>query len=686
MLEDIAIKVEHLTKTYKIYNKPVDRLKESLHPLRKRYSQDFHALNDISFEVNKGETIGIIGKNGAGKSTLLKIITGVLTPTVGEVTVNGRIASLLELGAGFNPEMTGIENIYMSGMIIGYSKDDMEAKLDNIIDFADIGDFINQPVKMYSSGMFARLAFAVNAFIEPDILIVDEALSVGDVAFQAKCITRMRQMMRSGVTILFVTHDMSIVKNFCKKCIYLKKGSVILQGNAEEIADVYLRETRDEMNSLNIKSGTNVSIPTLTGIKRSNKLEFKVDSFFEERVKLFRQGNAKVKIRAIEILDMDEQHISEVAFNQQIILRIYFEFYDEIEVGIGYHIRDDKNVEIVGSSLKLESNKLLHGKKNERYVLDFITRVPLMEGNYNITLVVSCPIDQGGESAVFCDLIENAHYFKVNTRENGRVWNKVYLPAEYKLHFIEHKFDYKKCACCGNENIVFQPLPNFYEEQKVKYGCTKKMCAEMINKKEYTCPICYATDRERAYALWMQRELDQGESIKILDIAPSKPLGDFIKRNFPNSEYKTGDLFMEGVDYHLDIMNMKEIDSASIDFFICSHVLEHVKDDILAMKELKRILKNNGCGILVVPLDLNQKEIDEDPDLEDVGERWRRFGQDDHIRKYSKKGFLERIIQSGLNVKEYGIDYFGKEEFIKNGLIDTSTVYIVWKGEFYEKI
>ena len=210
--KDIAIRVEGLSKVYKIYNTPMDRMKEALHPFHKRYSSDFYALQDVSFTLHRGETMGFVGKNGAGKSTLLKILTGVLTPTSGRVTVNGRVASLLELGAGFNPEMTGIENIYMNGTIMGCSRAEMDERLADIVAFADIGDFIHQPVKMYSSGMFARLAFAVNAFVEPDILIVDEALSVGDVFFQTKCMDRMKQMMDSGVTVLFVSHDSFAIK------------------------------------------------------------------------------------------------------------------------------------------------------------------------------------------------------------------------------------------------------------------------------------------------------------------------------------------------------------------------------------------------------------------------------------------------------------------------------------------
>ena len=199
-MPNTAIKVSHLTKVYKLYDKPVDRLKESLHPLKKKYHKDFYALNDVSFEIKKGETVGIIGKNGAGKSTLLKIITGVLTPSSGHVHVNGRIASLLELGAGFNPEYTGIENIYLQGTLMGYSHSEMESKIDGILAFADIGDFVHQPVKSYSSGMYARLAFSVAINVEPDILIVDEALSVGDMYFQQKCMDKIISMQKNNIT------------------------------------------------------------------------------------------------------------------------------------------------------------------------------------------------------------------------------------------------------------------------------------------------------------------------------------------------------------------------------------------------------------------------------------------------------------------------------------------------------
>lgn len=238
-MNNTAIKVTHLTKVYKLYDKPIDRLKESLHPLKKSYHHDFYALNDVSFEIKKGETVGIIGKNGAGKSTLLKIITGVLTPTSGSVHVHGRIASLLELGAGFNPEYTGIENIYLQGTLMGFTREEMEGKIDEILAFADIGDFVHQSVKMYSSGMFARLAFAISINVDPDILIVDEALSVGDVAFQAKCFNKFKEFQRLNKTILFVTHSIDLIIKYCQSAILISDGKKLLQGDTKSATEMF---------------------------------------------------------------------------------------------------------------------------------------------------------------------------------------------------------------------------------------------------------------------------------------------------------------------------------------------------------------------------------------------------------------------------------------------------------------
>lgn len=238
-MTDTAIKVEQLSKVYKLYNKPIDRLKESLHPFRKKYHRNFHALNDLSFEIKKGETVGIIGANGSGKSTLLKILTGVLTPTGGNVITSGKISALLELGTGFNPEFTGLENIYFSGTIMGYTKEEMDAKLQGIIDFAEIGDFIYQPVKCYSSGMYVRLAFAVAINVDPQILVIDEALSVGDELFQRKCFSRIQAIRNNGATVLFVSHSGVSIIELCDQAILLDSGKKLAMGVPKMIVGEY---------------------------------------------------------------------------------------------------------------------------------------------------------------------------------------------------------------------------------------------------------------------------------------------------------------------------------------------------------------------------------------------------------------------------------------------------------------
>ena len=233
------IQCENITKKYALYSRKVDRLLEAMRPGGRSYHKDFYALQGITFSMHKGECVGIVGKNGSGKSTLLKILTGVLTPTEGSVHVQGRVSALLELGAGFNPEYTGYENIYLNGSIMGYSREEMQRKLPEIIEFADIGDFINQPVKIYSSGMFVRLAFAVAISVDPEILIIDEALAVGDVFFQLKCYKKIEDFKKQGKTILFVSHDQSSIIKYCDRAILLDKGRMVCDGAPKEVIDEY---------------------------------------------------------------------------------------------------------------------------------------------------------------------------------------------------------------------------------------------------------------------------------------------------------------------------------------------------------------------------------------------------------------------------------------------------------------
>ena len=246
MSSDSVIRIQQLGKCYHIYDRPQDRLKQSLWRGRRKYYREFWALKDVSFEVARGQTVGIIGRNGSGKSTLLQMIAGTLSPSWGTIDVNGRVAALLELGSGFNPEFTGRENVYMNGAILGLNEQEIDSRFDAIVAFADIGDFIDQPVKIYSSGMVLRLAFAVSVNVEPDILIVDEALAVGDMAFQYKCMDSLDRLTKSGTTLLFVSHDVNLVKAFCHHVVYLSHGHVKAFGTASDMTELFMLDIKDE--------------------------------------------------------------------------------------------------------------------------------------------------------------------------------------------------------------------------------------------------------------------------------------------------------------------------------------------------------------------------------------------------------------------------------------------------------
>ncbi|HUX62980.1 ABC transporter ATP-binding protein [Sulfuricella sp.] len=239
--DEIAISVKNLTKKYRIFGHPGDRIKQALTLGRVRFHREFTALQDVSFEIKKGETVGIIGRNGSGKSTLLQLICGILKPTSGVVQVNGRVSALLELGAGFNPEFTGRENVYFQGAVMGLTKAEMDERFDSIVAFADIGEFVDQPVRTYSSGMYVRLAFAAAINVGPDILVVDEALSVGDAQFQAKCFGKFREFQEKGVTILFVTHSLDLVAAHCERVILLDCGRLVESGSPQVAIDNYRR-------------------------------------------------------------------------------------------------------------------------------------------------------------------------------------------------------------------------------------------------------------------------------------------------------------------------------------------------------------------------------------------------------------------------------------------------------------
>ncbi len=332
-MNDIAINVQNVTKVYHLYDKPQDRLKEALHPFKKRYHHDFYAIDNVSFVVKRGETVGIIGKNGAGKSTLLKMITGVLTPTSGTIEVNGKVASLLELGAGFNPEMTGLENIYLNGTLMGFTKEEMDKKVDAIVEFANIGEFIYQPVKMYSSGMFARLAFSVAINVDADILIVDEALSVGDMLFQAKCIAKMNALMEEGMTILFVSHDIHAVRSLCTKGLYLVDGKSVLFGDAGEVVDRYINDDQLAVNEqLKAMGHTHKKTGEKSIVFNEEEVPtvVRLEPSIGEKEGMVRHGDKGAEILDFGIFDLSFNRVNQLVSKEDYYIQFSVKFHEDL--------------------------------------------------------------------------------------------------------------------------------------------------------------------------------------------------------------------------------------------------------------------------------------------------------------------------------------------------------------------
>lgn len=379
-MSQAVIKVRGVSKLYKLYDKPMDRLKESLGLTRKKKYTEHYALRDVDFQVEKGETVGIIGTNGSGKSTILKIITGVLNPTRGDIEINGRISALLELGAGFNMEYTGIENVYLNGTMIGFTKEEVDEKLQDILDFADIGDFVNQPVKTYSSGMFVRLAFAVAINIEPEILIVDEALSVGDVFFQAKCYKKFEEFKKMGKTVLFVSHDLGSIAKYCDRVILLNKGVKCAEGNPKEIIDMYKKLL---VNQLDVTATDNNGNDTETVVKEDS-LSWKSKMVVNPKIQEY--GNGMADIIDFAIVDKSGQITNTISKFDDFSIKVKVRFNQKIDNPIvAYTIKDLKGTEITGTNTMFEKVYQENVKQGEIRTISFTQKMNLQGGEYLIS-------------------------------------------------------------------------------------------------------------------------------------------------------------------------------------------------------------------------------------------------------------------------------------------------------------
>jgi lipopolysaccharide transport system ATP-binding protein len=332
--EDNAIVVRNVSKMYRIYDQPIDRLKQMVWRGRRSFGHEFWALRNISFEVKRGETIGIIGRNGSGKSTILQIIAGILAPTEGEVEVKGRVTALLELGSGFNPEFTGRENVYLNGTLLGFSRQQMDERFDEIAAFADIGDFIEQPVKLYSSGMFARLAFAIGIHLEPDVFIIDEALSVGDIFFQSRCVRKLDEFRSAGGTVLFVTHDTYTVERICTRAVVIHKGEKVFEGSTADAVNTYYKIERGMSGGIDTYNSPNELLT-------SKEVELRRD---------YVTTDGSAYIESVSIVDDNAQATQSISVGEWMTVEVVIQFNKDLEsFDLGVGLRDRAGVLIGGA-------------------------------------------------------------------------------------------------------------------------------------------------------------------------------------------------------------------------------------------------------------------------------------------------------------------------------------------------
>ena len=459
-MNEYAIDVQNVSKIYKLYDRSRDRLAEALHLTKKKLSKDHYALDQISFQVKKGETVGIIGTNGSGKSTILKIITGVLNPTAGQVDIDGRISALLELGAGFNMEYTGIENVYLNGTMIGFTEEEIKAKLDSILEFADIGDFVYQPVKTYSSGMFVRLAFAVAINIDPEILIVDEALSVGDVFFQAKCYHKFEEFKKEGKTIVIVSHDLSSISKYCDRVILLNKGHKLAEGEPKKIVDLYkkllvnqltdddLEDYEDETNGNNKKESSiehkentpeNLDVISKEAAITPESVEKEGKcwkDYMMENPDVIDYGTKEIEITDYCILDENGYISNNIEKGAEYTVRFKVHFNEKVDDPIlALTIKDIKGTEVTGTNTMYEKVNFESEEGTDR-IVSFTQRMNLSRGNYLLSF--GCTGYRNGAFTVYHRMYDIMNLMVISDKENVGFYD-MFSNVVVELKFIDKK-------------------------------------------------------------------------------------------------------------------------------------------------------------------------------------------------------------------------------------------------------
>lgn len=389
MSSEIAIKVEKLSKCYEIYEQPHDRLKQFVLPRMQQligrppsqFYREFWALKDVSFELRKGESVGILGRNGSGKSTLLQIICGTLNPSGGSLAVSGRVAALLELGSGFNPEFTGRENVFLNATILGLSREEIDARYDQIAAFADIGEFIDRPVKTYSSGMVVRLAFAVASCVDPEILLVDEALAVGDAEFQAKCFRRFQELRQRGVTVVLVTHDIGSVVQLCNRAVILHNGELVASGLPKEMGDEYRRLCAEDVFAR--RAGRVAEVTTLS----HSDIEYDVENWTPLSSQTQEYGDRRAKIESFAVVNEQGELTTSLRSDESMHLIIRLRFLESCAAPIAaFGIRDLSGMELCGSNTWYEDKDIGFVGEGEVVTVDFRFQLRLQSGVYNLSI------------------------------------------------------------------------------------------------------------------------------------------------------------------------------------------------------------------------------------------------------------------------------------------------------------